>query len=286
MSGLAVPLVAGSVAAAAVGADVGSPVSTSLRRAATEALHAWRSFPANGDPRPVIVLGSGPVSLPTNSRDATAFNTGRYVLGAHLPVVPKRHAGYALSPALAAYRELRANAMPDRESHARIRITRVDLGQATFMTDRGSQRLPAWRFFASGLRYPAAVLAVRPYRLPARPRVHLPASVLIDSAEESAQINATGTRLKISFTGGPPGTQPCDDSYAVTTFESATAVAYVIQLTAAREPVNGEACSLVGYTRSVTAHLVRPLRTRVLIDAADALPIPTARSSPKARIKR
>ena len=257
------------------GGSAGSETALEAR-AAQLALGAWRSFPLGRNPRPVIVLGAGSIVLPPRPHEQVAFATGRYVLNAHLPSGPGRIAGYRLLLAAGAYRSLRANAMPDSQFHARLQIVAVKLGFATFETDRGRQRLPAWPFSARGLSQSAAVLAAQPFTLPPRPHIHVSSSVVVDTAEEFARLSQGGTKATISFVGGPAGNGPCDDNYTVRSFESATAVAYVIRHRSTRSSGGSQACSLVGQERKVTATFTRPLGRRVLIDGADALPIPAA----------
>lgn len=82
----------------------------------------------------------------------------------------------------------------------------IALGQATFVTDRGRQRLPAWLFFVEGLRDPDAVLAVGPYVVPTSLRLQLPPWVVADTEEEFARASHGGTAVTISFVGGTPAT--------------------------------------------------------------------------------
>jgi hypothetical protein len=156
-----------------------------------------------------------------------------------------------------------------------VKITMITLGEGTFMTDRGRQRLPAWLFFAQGLRDPDAVLAVRPYVVPRSLRLQLPPLVVADTEEEFASASHGGRAITISFVGGHAGNQPCDDSYTASATPSRTAVAFIIRAIPVPLPVNTY-CTSVGYTRTVTVHLTRPLGPRVLIDGADAIPVPVS----------
>jgi hypothetical protein len=145
------------------------------------------------------------------------------------------------------------------------------------VTDRGRQRLPAWLFFAQGLREPDAVLAVRPYVLPKSLRSQLPPWVVADTEEEFATASQGGRAITISFVGGHAGHQPCDDSYTASATPSRTAVAFIIRQIPVTTPLPADTgCYEVGYERTVTVHLTQPLGPRVLIDGADAIPIPVS----------
>jgi hypothetical protein len=127
----------------------------------------------------------------------------------------------------------------------------------------------------SRIRDPDAVLAVRPYVVPRSLRLQLPPLVVADTEEEFASASHGGRAITISFVGGHAGNQPCDDSYTASATPSRTAVAFIIRAIPVPLPVNTY-CTSVGYTRTVTVHLTRPLGPRVLIDGADAIPVPVS----------
>jgi hypothetical protein len=222
----------------------------------------------------VIVLGGGIVMPPSNLHDAIIFDEGRYRLSIPLPSEPALSAGYRLISTASAYRSLRAFAAVKAGGSGPIVIIRsIRLGRSSFLTDRGNELLPAWLFFAKGLRHPAAVLAARPYPAPAPLRQRLPHLLIAELVDEFVAASHGGQTLTISFAGGHAGNQPCDDSYTANATERRTAVAFTIKET----PAPGNAiCNLVGYPRTVTIRLSRPLGARVLIDGADAIALPVS----------
>jgi hypothetical protein len=150
------------------------------------------------------------------------------------------------------------------------------------VTDRGRQRPPAWRFFAQGLRDPGAVLTVRPYVVPKSLRLQLPPRVVADTEEECASASHGGRAITISFVGGHAGNQPCDDGYIGSATSTRTAVAVIIRQipVTTRLPVN-TGCDGVEFKRTVTVHLTQPPGPRVLIDGADAIPVPVSHAHPR-----
>jgi hypothetical protein len=252
---------------------VDSSTRSSVTRGVQRALRAWAGFPVDAPLRPVIVLGGGIVVAPRELRDALVFDTGRYRLGTAVPSGPSSLGGYPLISARSAYSSLRRATKPPSGMRPVVKIRMITLGRGTFVTDRGRQRLPAWLFFARGLRDPDAVLAVRPYVVPRSLRLQLPPWVVADTEEEFASASQGGKAITISFVGGHAGNQPCDDSYTASATPSRTAVAFIIRDIPVPLPVNTY-CASVGYERTVTVHLSKPLGPRVLIDGADAIPIP------------
>jgi hypothetical protein len=253
----------------------GSTERPLIVRAAKEAIAAWRRFPVDASPRPVIMAGGDDlVAPPTNRHGVSVFDSGGWTFHVALPSGPGSFDGYHLISASAAARIATAGLKPST-GRVRIVIIRVRLGHTEFFTDRGGLSLPAWLFYARNARRPDAVLAVPPYTTPKVTRPKLPKDTEVDTEEEGATSRDDGRWLSISFTGGPAGTGPCDDNYSVGYLAGRTAVAFAIR----EIPGHGSAttvCDLVGYRRQVVVRLDRPLGQRVLIDAADAIAIPVS----------
>jgi hypothetical protein len=150
----------------------------------------------------------------------------------------------------------------------------VRLGTATFQTDRGKAKLPAWLFSFRGVTDPAAVLAVAPPEVfyPPTPRPF--SNSFSDYQDDSATVPRAGTQLIISFVGAPVGDRPCDASYSATSVHSAHAVAFSIS--SRTVPFSG-ACLAVGYRRSVILRLSSRLGGRALILASNGGVIPVTR---------
>jgi hypothetical protein len=222
-------------------------------------------------PRPIIPIGTGLVIAPRDGfrTDAAkiAFIEGRYVLRATVPAVPPSRGGYAIACARHALRLLRSNPGKVGSSRAApLAVTRIRLAAASFLTDRGNRRLPAWAFLLRGVPHPVFVLAVARSSVftPPNPREFARGGSPFE--DDTATVSADGMSLRVSFTGGPAGHKPCDVAY--TPGAAATTRAVAFWVTAHPVPTTG-ACSLVGYTRFVTIHLKRRLGARVLIDGAD-----------------
>ncbi len=254
-------------------------ISPIYANASHEALALWQRFPVNAQPRPVIPINAI-VSNPNDGPEDVALSGHQLKLQVALPGSPSTAGGYRLigtNTALSDLRGFESNG-PSLLPPA-VAIQAVLLGSARFLTDRGWTRLPAWRFYFKGFQQPASVLAARPY--PAPPLRRLDPSGINSQAGGSAVLSSGGRRLTISFTGGPAGNEPCDDSYTVTTIASRTAVVFTIIDTPVPVPT-GEPCTAVGYRRQVVARLAYPLGARVLVDSTDggAIPVTLRSTSP------
>ncbi len=225
----------------------------------------------------MIVLGGGIVVPPRELREALVFDTGRYRLDTAVPSGPSSLDGCPLITAGSAYGSLRRATKPPSGARPVVKVRMVTLGQGTFVTDRGRQRLPARLFFAQGLRDPDAVLAVRPYVVPRSLRLQLPPWVVAETEEEFSIASHGGRAITISFVGrhaanpalrrqlhGQRDAEP-----------NGRRVHHQRDPVTAPLPVN-TICDAVGYERTVTDHLTQPLGPRVLIDGADAIPVPVS----------
>ncbi|HST49677.1 hypothetical protein [Jatrophihabitans sp.] len=240
------------------------------------ALARWRSFPADADPRPLVLvygLVRDPSSGFTGSGDKDAYGAGAFDVAVTLPAGPATVDGYPVVPAREAVDRLRATAWPDSTSTTRLRIVSATLGRVEFGTDRGLRRLPAWRFGIDGVRDPAWVLAVdSPALWPYQP----------DWAQNPNSLGAAlqpdGRTVSYDFTGGPDNPGPCGAQYAASAKESATAVVIEVRQVGkqqAEPQPEGDvvvACEAMGYRRTVTVQLAAPLGGRVLL-TADGAPV-------------
>lgn len=108
-------------------------------------------------------IGAAPVLAPTDGcatgTAKLAFIEGRFVLDGSLSATPIAASGYRLRSAASAFGLLRSNAGKEPPTPA-LEVRRVELGTATFETDRAGTTLPAWMFFFRGVEHPAAVLAL------------------------------------------------------------------------------------------------------------------------------
>ena len=245
------------------------------------ALDLWRAFPVDARPRPIVALGEGVVVGPRTGFPDTAtkiaFEEGRFTLGTGLP---RRSGtagrGHTLSAA-GAYRLLRVAGRSSGIQVAPLVVRSVRLGAATFLTDRGRQRLPAWEFSFRRVAKPALVLALAPPDVFKPPVLQqLGPTGPGNSKADAARADRSGTSVTISFVGAPPGNGPCDARYLANAVGDRRAVAFTI--TAISPPASADTiCTAIGYLRTVVLHLSTPLGKRVLISSGDAGAIPVMR---------
>jgi hypothetical protein len=234
------------------------------------ALDLWNGFPVQATPRPVVPLGEGVVLAPrTGFPDGlakTAFGEGRFALGTALPKGPGTVGRLS---AAGAYDLLRSTGRPSGIKVAPLMVRAVRLGTATFVTDRGRRRLPAWQFWFKRVAMPASVLALAPpdvFTPPGLQELGPPGTG--NSIEDSARVDASGKVITISFIGAHAGSRPCDASYSARAVAGRRAVAFTIRTIPAPAPPN-TICAAVGYTRTAVLHLDKPLGARVLISGTD-----------------
>ena len=258
------------------------PIDTSIcggsRRvnsAVEVALDLWNGFPVQATPRPVVPLGEGVVLDPRTGfpDDSTkiAFGEGRFALGTALPKGPGTVGRLS---AAGAYDLLRSSGRPSGIKVAPLKVRAVRLGTATFVTDRGRRRLPAWQFWFKRVARPASVLALAPPGLFTPPGLQqLGPPGTGNSIEDSARVDRSGRVITISFIGAHAGNRPCDVSYSARAVAARRAVAFTIRAIMAPAPPN-TICAAVGYTRTAVLHLDKPLGARVLISGTDGGAIP------------
>jgi hypothetical protein len=253
----------------------GRPTVQAGQHAAREALALWRRFPANARPRPIVIpVGPGIVEPPASQREDLALYAARWSFSAPSAAdVAAARRQHWVTPA-AAIAALRSSLKHAPAPSTRLAIS-VRLAHASFITDRGRVDLPAWQFHFGRYRQPASVLAVVPFDAPPLRRLD-PNGVGNSQDGEQAIVSADDRTLTISFTGGPAGHGPCNDSYSATAATSTRAVAFTVYEHPAPAPPN-TFCAAVGYTRTVAVRLARPLGARVLVDSTDAGAIPAAR---------
>lgn len=239
------------------------------------ALDLWHGFPVQATPRTVVPLGEGVVLDPRTGfpDDSTkiAFGEGRFAL---VTALPKGPGTVGRLSAAGAYNLLRSSGRPSGIKVAPLRVRAVRLGTATFVTDRGRRRLPAWQFWFKRVARPASVLALAPPDLFTPPGLQeLGPPGTGNSIEDSARVDRSGKVITISFIGAHAGNRPCDASYSARAVAGRRAVAFTIRTIQAPAPPN-TICAAVGYTRTAVVHLDKPLGARVLISGTDGGAIP------------
>lgn len=263
----AVPAVLTSLAACTSSGSLVATATPAPRL--TAALARWAAFPATAATRPLVVGTSaevtGPDSFP-NGPDKDAFLTGAITLPRSLPTGPASRAGFPLISAARAASVLTAGQAMGPSPSGRLTVTKVQLGTGVFITDRGKQALPAWRFSFRGVSGPADVLAVA-----ASERFWPSGLKQVTTQLQAAQAGRSGRVLTLTVDGAQAGTGPCQASYAVRQRSSGHAVA--LDVVATQHGSQG-GCASVGYRVNLPVTLPAPLGNRVLVDAATSAPIP------------
>ncbi len=240
-------------------------------------LAAWDQFPADARPRPILISAPpliGASGFGSDGDAKVAALDGRYELAATLPsdppptlpvAMPGGPAELPTRTAQQAFDALRATApeKPSAPGGPPLRITNVELGTATFGSDRGPLTLPAWLFTAPGAVEPLAWPAVADSAFwPRRP------NALVMSG--GAHLGADGSTVTVNLPApGPvcPGGQLL--RYEPAALESAAAV--VVGLRAVPygvqpgTPSPDCATDLVGRTADYPVRLASPLGGRVLL---------------------
>lgn len=207
---------------------------------ARRGLRAWAGFPADRQPRPLILLSSAvqPGGFP-DGQTKLAFLNG---LIEAVPDFPAQ-----------VLEALRGRPRPWEGPP--LLLTSATPGEREFATDRGRKRLPAWCVQARDVPEPIWVLDPATSRQSWQPL----GQEFHGWHREEAMLGTDGRTLTLSFTGSPehytsyPGAR---------ILESGNAVA-VIPIS--KELVTGPRLA-VGRIRQVAATLARPLGNRVLLD--------------------
>ncbi len=218
-------------------------------------------------------VGAGAVLDPSSgfptSDASVAYQERLFTLRTALPDMPVQSGSYRIVSAAGAYRRLRDSGANQHDVVAPLIVTRVSAAHATFLTDRGRRRLPAWQFFFQGVADPASVLAVAAPGAFIVPGVHqFGPGGTGNSDEDSATVSPSGQTVTISFAGAPAGTGPCEANYRASAITSRQAVAFTITTIAAPVPA-GQACPALAVIRTAVLHLAQPLGARVLLSSAD-----------------
>jgi hypothetical protein len=231
----------------------------------------WDRFPAGASPRPIVLAGSdvidGYVDSSPNENDKAAWGNRVLRLDTTLPTGPSTDRGYALRSAANAWEALLSGG-GSSAGLTPLRVVSVRLGSAPFETDRGTQTLPAWLFETADGRGTGAVLALADgavFRSPNGP--YHPALAL------AGPVDSPDTTLTVRFAGSPPGGPPCGRDFTGRAYETDHVVAVEIDpVPWSSTPTTEIACPAVGYGRTVTVHLDRPVGTRVVVPVGGGLP--------------
>jgi hypothetical protein len=207
---------------------------------ARRGLQAWARFPADRQPRPLILLSLAvqPGGFP-DGQTKMAFLHGSIEAATDFPTQ--------------VLRALRGQPRPWEGSP--LLLASATPGEREFVTDRGRKVLPAWCVRARDVSEPIWVLDPDTSRQSWQP----PGQEFRSWPWPEALIGTDGRTLTLSFMGSPKSYT----SYpGVRVLESGNAVAVI--------PVSKELATgpriAVAHTRQVEATLTRPLGNRVLLD--------------------
>ena len=238
----------------------------------TAALAAWKSFPANANPRPIISFGET-----TEHIQASGFPTGdrkiawlcnKFVLAGDVKlstIVPGNAfvAGnrYPSIGSETAYSELMAaragGGNPTDCAKAQpFVITAARWATAGFPTDRGTMQMTAWLFDIPEVNayIGHSAVATAAYW----------GGGVATGGGHGGRISADGMTLTIGVVGGPDTPGPCGEDFAGSVAESDTAVA--VAISSRTHGGEGVVCTLEGHFRTVVLHLAKPIGGRVLLD--------------------
>ena len=225
------------------------------------ALSRWESFPISQQPRPLVMCG--PLT-----RFERGFRSGEAKLAFHYGDIE------AVAPLPREMLDvLCANAprpMPSPKWWSRpLMITQASPDTAEFSTDRGRREFPAWRLGGPEVDtfwgLDPAIAAARwqpPEPAPPKPFDGLP------HRAGSAVRDRDGWTLHFTFVGAPPEYVEYPSAEVIETRQAIV----VLPLARYVGPPGPGWIPAVGYDRTVTVRLARPLGGRVLVDL-DASPV-------------
>jgi len=104
-----------------------------------------------------------------------------------------------------------------------------------------------------------------------------PPGSIPESTAPAVTVSADGMRLTVTFTGRKdPAAVPCGSDYSAEAVEGANAVVPVV---IGHPHARDETCTLVGYLRTATLTLNRPLGKRAVLEVTQGLPVPVKTAS-------
>ena len=228
---------------------------------ASWALGRWASFPADQEPRPLVLVG--PAASPEGGFRSVpaklAFHYGHIEPAVPLPP--------GLLEVLGAGETRQARPGP-RHDRGTLLITSAAKDQAVFATDRGRRSLPAWRLTGPDLVGPLWVLDPAIAATRWTPPEDGPPPPFQGAPHRAARATMGDDErtLHLAFTGGSPGW------VEYPTVEIIDSDQAVVLLPVEHDTGPSGPRVAVGYSREVTATLNRALGHRVLIDL-DATPV-------------
>ena len=243
------------------------------------ALAAWKDFPVDRHPRPIVLIGPVAVQYAgyKTGEAKIAAMSGLYRLDVPLPPDPPAAAvtrpdGPTKVPVIgpgAALDRMKADAAGFKgASVAPLAVVGFEFGTEAVPTDRGTVTLPVWRVHTADELGPTVVLAVAESALarPAAAQISTPAAPMADHAV----VDAAGTRLALTLTEGDPhcpGEAIWERTPVVRESGGAVAVGFTATQTGTVPGSKSDGCDLALRVKKVTyrVDLTAPLGARVLL---------------------
>jgi hypothetical protein len=214
---------------------------------ARQGLEAWAAYPADREPRPLVLLDTVPAIRPSglfpDEQTKMAFLHGA------VEAVP----GFP-APVLEALR-----GQPGEHAGPPLLLTDAILGGFRYDTDRGPRVFPTWEVHAQGVFHPIQVLdpavtsSGQVWEPPRRKR--------ISGQRPTAVLDADGRTLTMSFSGS---SHADSNQSPARILELGNAVALIFS--ERMKPRQAGWYAGVGIKREVTVVLPAPLGNRVLLD--------------------
>jgi hypothetical protein len=239
------------------------------------ALERWKDFPAEAEPRPVLVLVTEAGGGFRTSEAKSAFLEGNWRTPDDLPPTPDEFGGYPVIGAAEALETLRRGQADGQNAGSTLEVEKVRLVTADVVTDRGPVDLPAWRVDFDEGSEPFFVVAVAE---PARYTLGRTGGSFYNVVGQESDVE-----LMVRHGGSSDSPGPCGADYRIEAAESEEAVAYrVVEVERppaepSNEPV---ACASMLYGRDTPLLLDKPLGKRVLLHVFDGRIEPSALVDP------
>lgn len=249
------------------GTGQGSPDrDAELVRVARQAVAGWAEFPAGADPRPLVLL-HGPVRVDKGfaTGDAKlAFLRGAVEAEAGVPeeaVRPLRRPAPGTGPQSRGPQS-RGPQSRGPQSRGPLRVIGAERSEAEFATDRGQQRLPAWRLEAADALGPIWVATAEAQARCWSPSEPASRERVGPHMLRSGTVGADGRELVVKFTGGSERLFRYDAEVIQT-----PAAVCVVPLKRMSVPLaQGTAVTAKGHLRQIVVTLAERLGGRVLVN--------------------
>jgi hypothetical protein len=214
---------------------------------ARSGLEAWAAFPADREPRPLVLLDTVPAVRPSglfpDEQAKMAFLHGAVKAGPGFPL-----------PVLEALR-----GQPGEYAGPPLLLAEAVLGSFRYETDRGSYVLPTWEVHAQGVFH--AIQVLDPAVISSGQVWEPPGRKCVRGYRPTVTLGPDGRTLTMRLIGS---SNADSDQPPASVLELGNAVALVFRERVKARPAGWYAPT--GRTREVTAVLSAPLGNRVLLD--------------------